>query len=55
MQRVIGAILILGSGFAVAQETVQIDERSGRGKVLQMVRTATPPVIDGVMDDVWST
>lgn len=29
------------------------DERSGRDKVLTMVRTSTAPVIDGVMDEVW--
>ena len=35
-------------------KVLTIDERSGRGKVLQMVRTDTPPVIDGVMDEIWS-
>lgn len=39
----------------MAQETPLIDDRSGRDKVLQMVRTDTPPIIDGVMDEIWST
>jgi len=53
MRRLIGAILIFISSFSVAQDAVQIDDRSGRGKVLQMVRTETPPIIDGVMDEIW--
>ena len=40
---------------SVAQDGPEINSRSGRGKVLQMVRTETPPVIDGVMDEIWST
>jgi len=55
LQLSINAILILGGGLSVAQEAVEIDERSGRGKVLPIVRTDTPPIIDGVMDEVWST
>jgi hypothetical protein len=55
VQRLIALILIFGSGFSGAQETVETEDRSGRDKVVQMVRTDTPPVIDGLMDDVWST
>lgn len=47
--------LIAGGGTVAAQEAALIDERSGRDKVLQMVRTDTPPVIDGVRDEVWDT
>jgi hypothetical protein len=54
-QPLVAAILMLACSLSVAQESVQIDERSGRGKVLQLVRTETPPVIDGEMDEVWST
>jgi len=55
MRLLIGTILILGCSLAVAQGAVEIDERSGRGKVLPMVRTDTPPIIDGVQDEIWST
>ncbi len=55
IHRLISVLLIVASGTSVAQEAVPIDELSGRGKVLQMVRTDTPPVIDGVMDEVWNT
>jgi Domain of unknown function (DUF5916)/Carbohydrate family 9 binding domain-like len=41
-------------GPAAAQESAAVHNLSGRGKVLQMVRTDTPPVIDGVMDEIWS-
>ena len=39
----------------LAQDEVPGDDRSGRDKVLRMVKTDTPPVIDGIMDDVWYT
>jgi hypothetical protein len=55
VRRLTGLVLMFACGLSVAQESVQIDERSGRGKVLQLVRTETPPVIDGEMDEVWST
>lgn len=32
-----------------------MDVRSGRDKSLEMVRTDTPPIIDGMMDEVWGT
>ena len=38
-----------------AQEEPIINDRSGRNKVIQMVNTDTPPIIDGIMDDVWYT
>ena len=50
-----GIVLACCCRLCVAQDDRQIDTRSGRGKILQMVRTATPPVIDGVMDEVWNT
>jgi hypothetical protein len=46
LQAVFVATLMLFCGVCVAQD----DE-----KTLQMVRTETAPVIDGVMDDVWET
>lgn len=55
LQLLIAAALILSSGLSAAQDSSDADERSGRGKVLQMVRTETPPMIDGVMDEIWST
>ena len=49
----IASIFILASQ-TLAQEEVP-DDRSGRDKVIQMIKTDTPPIIDGIMDDVWST
>ncbi|MGI9205328.1 MAG: DUF5916 domain-containing protein, partial [Woeseiaceae bacterium] len=53
--RLIVFLPLVGGGTAAAQDAAPIDERSGRDKVLQMVKTDPPPVIDGVMDEVWST
>ena len=38
-----------------AQEEPIVNDRSGRNKIIQMVKTDTPPIIDGIMDDVWYT
>jgi len=54
-QRLIAAILMLACSLSVAQESEDVGERSGRDKVLPLVRTDTPPIIDGEMDEVWST
>ena len=51
----IAIALLSSSSFSVAQEVPSDDSRSGRDKTLEMVHTNTPPIIDGVMDDVWST
>ncbi len=51
----IGALLLMSNSISVAQEVLSEDVRSGRAKTLEMVRTDTPPVIDGVMDEIWST
>ena len=51
----IAATLLSFSALVSAQEAPGEDTRSGRDKTLAMVRTDTPPVIDGVMDEVWST
>lgn len=51
---IVVALLSCG-GSAVAQEVSDLDVRTGRDKTLQMVKTETPPIIDGLMDDVWST
>ena len=51
----IAVTLFSCSSFAAAQEAPGEDARSGRNKTLEMVHTDTPPVIDGVMDEVWST
>ncbi len=51
----IASALLLSASFSIAQEAPSDDSRSGRDKTLDMVRTATPPLIDGVMDEVWST
>ena len=40
---------------ADAQQPTEGDQLSGRSKSLAAVRTDTAPIIDGVMDDVWST
>jgi hypothetical protein len=46
--------LVLGAADAPAQETESLNA-DGR-KTVQMVRTATPPIIDGRLDDdVWKT
>ena len=47
--------IVISMQVTMAQEAVDDDARSGRNKVLPMVKTDTPPVIDGVMDEVWST
>jgi hypothetical protein len=46
---------IVGGELATAQSGGDVDIQSGQGKTIQMVRTATPPKIDGIMDEVWST
>ena len=51
----IAVTLFSCSSFAAAQEAPGEDARSGRNKTLEMVHADTPPVIDGVMDEVWST
>ena len=51
----VATALLLPGWTASAQDGAVPDDRSGRGKVLQMVKTDTPPIIDGVMDDIWST
>ena len=48
-------LLILGNTVVHAQETTGSEDRSGRNKILEMVKTDTPPVIDGVMDEIWSS
>ncbi len=47
--------LLSSSSFSVAQEVRTDDSRSGRDKTVEMVRTDAPPLIDGVMDDIWSS
>ena len=59
-QRAAALVLALASTFllvtpSLAQEVLEINDRSGRDKVIQMVKTDTPPIIDGIMDDVWYT
>ena len=56
----VGTVLLGFCGLSAAQENSDIStqasqNQTGQNKVLQMVRTDTPPVIDGVMDEVWST
>jgi len=51
----IAATVFACSGYAVAQQAPGEDIRSGRDKTLEMVHTDTPPIIDGLMDEVWST
>jgi hypothetical protein len=51
----IAAALLCCGGAVTAQEAPGQDVLSGRHKTLEMVRTSTPPIIDGVMDEVWST
>ena len=51
----VAAALLFCSDLVSAQEAPGEDARSGRDKTLEMVRTDTPPIIDGVMDEVWST
>ena len=55
----IGTALLCFCGLCIAQEGAQdnsgIDIQSGQNKVLQVVRTDAPPIIDGVMDEIWST
>ena len=51
---VCGVMLFVFCGPTAAQENAAPDDASGRGKVLKMVRTETPPLIDGVMDEIWS-
>ncbi len=41
-------------GDAVAQSGLDANNLSGINKVIQMVKTETAPIIDGVMDDVWN-
>ena len=48
-------LLLVSSSLCFAQAPAGSDERSGRLKVLDMVHTDTPPVIDGVMDQVWDS
>jgi len=50
-----GAALLSIAAVAAAQGVQSDDARSGRDKTLEVVRTSTPPTIDGVMDEVWST
>ncbi len=50
----LGLVLLLLCGAAAAQSDLSLDVQSGRGKMLQMIRASTAPVIDGVMDEVWS-
>ena len=52
---VLAGCLIVCSNTSYAQEMTEGDERSGRAKTLQMVQTETPPIIDGVMDEIWNT
>ena len=52
---IVVATLLSCSGSVFAQEAPGEDARSGRDKTLEMVRTDTPPIIDGIMDEVWST
>ena len=52
---IVYAALLGFSGLSAAQENFDIADQSGQNKVLQMVRTDTPPIIDGVMDEVWNT
>ena len=51
----IAVTLFVCSSLAGAQEAPGKDTLSGRDKTLEMVHTDTPPLIDGVMDEVWST
>ncbi|MGI9201785.1 MAG: DUF5916 domain-containing protein [Woeseiaceae bacterium] len=48
-------LLIVSNAETIAQESASAADPSGRNKILQMVKTDTPPVLDGVMDEVWST
>ncbi len=52
---ILAGCLIVCSNPLSAQEASEGDTRSGRTKTLQMVRAETPPIIDGVMDEVWNT
>ncbi len=52
---ILAGCLIIYSNSLSAQEASEGDTRSGRTKTLQMVRAETPPIIDGVMDEVWNT
>ncbi|MBT5030917.1 MAG: carbohydrate binding family 9 domain-containing protein, partial [Proteobacteria bacterium] len=51
----VGTATLCFCGVSIAQESTDIASRTGQNKVLQMVRTSTPPVIDGVMDEIWKT
>ena len=50
-----GVLLLSLGALAAAQDNPDLDAQSGRDKVLPMVRTNTPPIIDGVMDEIWNT
>ena len=49
------AVALLQGSESIAQDEVPAAAGSGRDKVIHMVKTDTPPVIDGVMEDVWYT
>ena len=50
----VSAVLLGFCGLASAQQNSDIVSRTGQNKVIQMVRTDTPPVLDGIMDEVWN-
>jgi hypothetical protein len=53
-RRVLPLLLIVGAGSAVAQPPGGLSAAAG-GKTVHIVRAATPPVIDGKLDDaVWA-
>ena len=55
----VSALVISASHLLVMQTYAQgdavVEEVSGRNQVIQMVKTDTPPIIDGIMDDIWHT
>lgn len=46
--------LLVGNA-SEAQQQIDNDARSGRDKTLEVVHTSAPPIIDGVMDEIWAS
>ena len=38
----------------LSQQLTELATQADQNKVLKMVKTATPPIIDGVMDEIWN-
>ncbi|MGI9220542.1 MAG: DUF5916 domain-containing protein [Woeseiaceae bacterium] len=49
------ALLVSSSADSYAQESVGEADPSGRNKIIEMVKTDTPPILDGVVDEIWRT